>query len=96
MPYTCEPYEELANALKGTRWKSVGGELVLEEDFRFHRDHGFPQTGRWEVCRPSQLWLRADDDDDNRTKAEAFGASLSHLNTSATDAGGFNYLPAEG
>ena len=95
MPYDCQPYEELAATLKGTRWESVGGKLVLEEDFRFRRDHGFPRTGRWEVCRPVVLWLRADDDDADRTKSEALTASTSRLVTSAPDARGFNYLRAE-
>ena len=96
MPYTCQPYEELAAALKGTRWESIGGRLVIEEDFRFRRDHGFPRTGRWEVCRPAVLWLRADDDDADRSRSEVLTAGTSRLNTNAPDAGGFNYLPASG
>ena len=47
------------------------------------------------MCRPVVLWLRADDDDADRTKSEALTASTSRLVTSASDARGFNYLRAE-
>ena len=80
------------NMLKGTCWQTPAGELVLQRDFRFCRDHGFPQKGTWEVGGPNILWLRADDDDTDRSKSEAFGIQgrVSRLMT-CLDRGGFDY-----
>ena len=82
--------EHYIHLLKGTRWITLAGELVLQQDFRFFREHGFPQAGKWEIDRPNILWLRADDDTD-RTKAEAFSVSEVALRTCAPNAGGFDY-----